>query len=312
MSQVTILRHKGWLALMATLLGLLLLAMAMPVVKADTSTDLNRALISQKFYLTDDVKADPTYLAKNPNLEQQVKDAINKVKGKADIRVAFISNKIIPSNFGGSTQRYGEDIYQNINTPDGLIIINAQQNLAVVLSDKLNASERQAIIDESRSALVASPTTGTVQLIEKMGEKIAGNATAGTITAIAIPLVIVLVIAGIAFFLMNNAKKSWKAKVDQVENLANEVSDQVVKVSDEVNFLPDANRAQSDVQFGAATRNFSEANTRLGELKNASGFQLLLKGADYDRQLNLTNAQFSEARQALSQVAQQIQRSLPG
>ena len=96
-----------------------------------------------------------------------------------------------------------------------------------------------------------------------------------------------------------------------MEQLADQVSSKVLKVSDDVNFLPDADREKTNADFGAATQNFSEANTRLRELQKVSPVTLLLKGPEYQRKLDLTGAQFQQASQGLDRVEQQV-RSLPG
>jgi hypothetical protein len=322
-NQVDAMKNKGRFGLLVALVGLLLLGFIAPIARADDSSDVARNLINQKAYVTDAVKANTTFMAKNANIDQQLKDTVNKVKSKADTRIAVINNAIIPPQGGTTTESYGNFLYGLLNKPAILIVVNADKQNVALISDQLSDSERQALIKDATPTFVTNVTNGTVQLAEKAADKIASNAraaadkaasdkTAGTLTTVAVVVVVVLLIVGSVTFLLINTKKSWKQRVAGVEELANQVSTQVVKVSDDVNFLPDpALRAQMDTEFGAATRNFSEANTRLGELRSVSPVTLLLKGAEYNRKLNLTGAQFDEARRSLSRVEQQLQRSLP-
>ncbi len=310
-NQTIALGKKSGLSLLV-LMGLLLIAFVTPIARADTADDLTRALSgSQKAYVSDGVKGNAAFMAKNQNIESSVKDLVSKLKGKADTRVAVISSAIIPAQFNKNTDSYGNFLYTFLNTPDVLLLVNAETNSVTLLSDKLSASERQALINDTKGALQSNVTNGTVQLAEKTADKIASNSFAGTVTVVAIVLVIVLVIAGTATYVLMSTKKKWTGRVKGVEQLANQVSDQVVRVSDDINFLPDAGRAQTDADFGAATRNFSEANTKLRELQGVSPITLLLKGPEYERKLNLTGSQFDEAQRALLKVEQQVQRSLP-
>jgi len=312
-NRVNTVRNKGGIGLLLALmsLSLLLLAFIAPIAKADTSDDVARNLVSQKYYVTQDVKANTTFMAKNSNIEQQVKDTVNKVKGKADTRIAVISNQIIPTKFNTNTESYTDSLYGLLNKPSVLIVVNAQTSQVTLFSDELSASERDSLIADTKPTFVGNVTNGTVQLAEKTADKIAGKNTASLLTTIAVVVIVILLIVGTAVFVLVNTKKSWKQRLSGLEQLANQVSDQVVKVSDDVNFLPDAARSQTTAEFGAATRNFSEANTRLSELQKVSSVTLLLKGADYSRKLDMTGAQFDEARRSLARIEQQMQRSLP-
>jgi hypothetical protein len=298
------------------LLALLLGAMAVmtaPAVQADTANDLARLLGTQRYYVTDAVKANTEIMAKNPNLESDIRNTVNRLKGDKDARIAVLSNAIIPSQYGTDTQRYGDFLYGFLNPkPEVLILVNAQTSIVSLISDKLSSAERQTIINDSRSTFNQSGLgAGATFVADKAIEKIQSNQSTGTFTTIGIVVVVLLLIAGAVAYMLITTRKNWTRKVAPVEELANKVSDQVVRVSDEVNFLPDANRASTDADFGAATRNFSDANSQLRELQKVSPVTLLLKGPEFERKLNLTGAQFEQARQALSRVEQQV-KSLPG
>jgi type II secretory pathway pseudopilin PulG len=290
-----------------------LLAFLSPVAKADTSDDVVKGLVSQGFYVSDGVKANNTYISKNPNLEANLRDTVNKVKGKADVRIAVISKAIIPPQ-QGSTQRYTQFLYDFLGSskPTVLVVINPEVPDFYMVSDQLSSAEIQDITNQTRSVFTTGGTAAfAAQVAEKAADKISSNKTGSLITTVVIVLVVIVAVAGLAAFLLISTKNKWIKRVNGVEQLANQVSDQVVKVSDDINFLPDAARATTDAEFGTATRNFSEANTKLSELRGVSPVQLLLKGADYDRQLNLTAAQFQEAGRSLSRVGEQVRRALP-
>ncbi len=293
------------------LLSVMALA-ATPAARADTGDDLVKALGTQRYYVSEGVKTNKTFMDKNPNLEQQLRDAVNRLKGDKDSRLAVISNAIVPTNFNNNTEGYGNFLYGFLNKPEVLVLVNAEREVVSLFSDKLTEAERRSITDEARSSFgTKGYAATTIQIADKAVEKIQSKQTSGTLTTAGIILVVLVVIAGGVAYMLITTKKNWKRKVTGVEELANQVSDQVVRVSDEVNFLPDAARANTDADFGFATRNFSDANSQLRELQKVSPVTLLLKGPDYERKLNLTGAQFEQARQALSKVEQQV-KALPG
>src|SRR5690348_5029134 len=122
-SRVNIFGSKSIAALLAVLMGFALLAFWGPVAKADTSDDLARALAGQKYYVSSDVKANTSFMARNGNIESSIKDEVNKVKGKADTRIAVISNAIIPTQYNGNTDSYGNFLYNTLSKPDVLILV---------------------------------------------------------------------------------------------------------------------------------------------------------------------------------------------
>jgi len=305
----------------AALLGVLLLMallVVVPMASADTGNDLAKALSNQRYYVSDGVKADSGFMGKNASVENDLKNAVSGLTGSKDTRVAIISNAIIPSQYGtglAGAENYGNYLYNNILTnpqPAILIIGNPQANGISIISNKLTAAEKQEIIKNAANQAVSKNfTAGITYAAQQSADKIGSNATGGLLTTVGIVVVIVLIIAGGVAFALISTKKNWTQKVKGLEQLADQVSTKVLKVSDDVNFLPDADRSKMNADFGAATQNFSEANTRLRELQKASPVNLLLKGPDWQRKLDLTGAQFQQAGQSLDRVEQQV-RSLPG
>ncbi|HEX2915118.1 MAG TPA: hypothetical protein VH186_30275 [Chloroflexia bacterium] len=303
----------GISALLLAIVTLLVVTLAAPVAKADNANDMAKGLANQHYYITQAVQDNSGIKQKNPNLDQQIKDTVNKLKGKHDTRIGILSNSDIPQTYS-SLENYGNFLYGYLSNPkpEVLVMVNAQNGNVSLFSNKLSASERQTIINDSLSSFTTQGlAAGTTMIAQKAADKISSNETSGTLITVAIVVIIVLVIAGAIAYMIISTRNNWKRKVAGVEQLANAVSDQVVKVSDDINFLPDASRQQADAEFGAATQNFSDANASLRELQKVSPVTLLLKGADYQRKLDLTGAQFEQARQSLSRVEQQV-RSLPG
>lgn len=305
-------------AALLSVMALLVLLVSVPLAKADTGNDLGRALSNQRFYVSDGVKADTSFMGKNTSVENDLKNTVNKLTGSKDTRIAIISNAIIPTQYGtglAGAESYGNYLYNNILTnpkPAVLIMANAQANGISIISDKLTDAEKQTIIKNAANVAVSKNfTAGVTNAADQTADKISSNGTGGLLTTLAIVVVVILVIAGGAAYLLISTKKNWTQKVKGVEQLADQVSTQVLKVSDDVNFLPDADRAKMNADFGAATQNFSEANAGLRELQKVSPITLLLKGPDFQRKLDLTGAQFQQAGQGLARVEQQV-RSLPG
>lgn len=314
------LKIKGLRAALVSVVALLLLLVSVPLARADNPDNLAKGLANQHYYVDQEVKANSTFMGKNPNIENDVKNTVNKLTGSKDTRIAVFSNATFPAQFKtGSaltaTENYGNFLYNNILTnpkPAVLIMANPEANGIAIISDKLTEAERQAIIKDATNVAVSKNFgAGVTYAAEQAADKISSNAAGGLLTTLAIVVVILLVLAGGVAYLLISTKKNWTQKVKGVEQLADQVSGQVLKVSDEINFLPDASRDKANADFGAATQNFSEANAGLRELQKVSPVTLLLKGPEYQRKLDLTGAQFSQASQALSRVAQQV-RSLPG
>jgi predicted PurR-regulated permease PerM len=319
-SKRKLLKNRSITALILGLLSLFVAGFLAPVVSAQSAeaNDLSRALINERFYVSNSVKnrlkTDSAFAARNPDLEQKVKDTVNKFKSRGDARVAVIANDVIPATLGGNTQRYGESVYDFIGSkPDALVMVNAQTSDYLLVSSKLSPSDRDKIINEVRPTFASKGIgAGIDETIDKALSKIAGNATTGLITTIVIVAVIILLFIGIIVATITSTKKRWAQQVANLQQLANQVSDKVVGISDNISFLPDNIRHQADAEFGEATRNFSDANAKLRELEGATPVQLLLKGADFNRQLNLTGAQFEQLRQSLTRIEQQVNRQLPG
>ena len=310
-------KRRAWVGLsVLTLLGLMLLSLLVPTANAQTQTDnpddLVKALANQRYFVANSVKANQTFMSKNADIEAQLRDTVNKYK-KDNVFIAVISNSSFTSKFNNQDSFAANALsFLSNPKPEVFLLVNAQSNNVLLIAPKLSAAERDAIIKDAQTAAVAKNlTAGTVTAAQQAAEKISSNESGGTLLTIGIVAVVLLVIAGAVSFLLINTKRSWKQRLNRVESLANQVSDQVVKVSDEISFLPDASREKTSADFGTATQNFSEANTRLRELQGASPVSLLLKGADYERKLNLTGAQFEQVRQSLGRVAQETQRSLP-
>lgn len=296
-----------------SIMAMMVLLVATPLAKADTANDVAAGLQNNGYYVTNDVKSNTNISQKYPNLDSDVKNIVNKVKGKDDIRIAVVSNSILPSN-ANTTQSYANFLQNYLNSPkpDAVIVLNLQTNEVYVTSSKLTSSEITSITSATNSTFVAQgAVTGLSTLTDRLADKISSNATGGLLTTIGIIVVVVLIIGGVVAYLLISTKSNWTKKVKGVEQLADQVSTQVLKVSDDVNFLPDADKAKMNADFGAATQNFSEANTRLRELQKVSPVTLLLKGPEFQRKLDLTGAQFQQAQQSLNRVEQQV-RSLPG
>jgi hypothetical protein len=310
--------------MLLALLGLLLTAFVMPIARADDGNALVKGLTSDGFYISEDVrnelKRSGSDLAKNsPNLESDVRNAVSKVKGKNDIRVAVVSNAItVPAEYKNGSQINGQAYasfllnFMSNPKPDAVVFVNAEERKVYLVSNSLSDAERKAITDGVVSTFASKGIgEGTALTIQQASDKLSGNATGGLIGTIATVVVILLVLGGAGAYMWFSTKKTWKDKVGAVQRLASQVSDQVVRISDEVNFLPEAAQVRSSTDFGSATQNFSDANASLRELETVSPITLLLKGAEYERKLNLTRSQFEQTGHALNRVEQMVGRTLP-
>src|SRR5690349_18180508 len=69
----------------AALLGIMAFMIAFvaaPQVKADNANDVAKGLQNNRYYVTDTVKADSVVKQKYPNIDSDVKNIVNRVKGK--------------------------------------------------------------------------------------------------------------------------------------------------------------------------------------------------------------------------------------
>ncbi len=301
--------------LVVGLLAFMLVSLVVPTAQADDANDLVKALSTDRFFISQTLRADAKFNSKYKmnDLENQLRNTVNKLKGSHDTRIVLLTNATIPAQFGGSGARYGDFLLGLLNNPkpEAIVIDNVETNTVSINDGKLSPAERQAIIDDTKSTFLTNgPAAGSDQVAQKAADKVAANETSGTLLTLGIILVVVLAVGGVVAFLLISTQRKWKLRVAGVESLANQVSDQVVRVSDNINFLPDDLRQKTDADFGNATRNFSDANSGLRALQGASPVGLLLKGPDYERKLNLTGSQFEQVRQALSRVEEQS-RSLP-
>ena len=306
------LKMKVVSAALLSIMAFMVLLVAVPLAKADTSNDVAAGLQNNRYYVTQAVKDNANLKQKYPNLDSDVKNIVNRVKSKEDVRIAVISNAILPSN-ANTTQSYAAFLQNYLNPkPDAVMVVNLESNQVYVTSPKLTSAEITDITSATNSTFIAQgAVTGMSTLADRIADKISSNATGSLLTTIGIVVVVILIIGGVVAYLLISTRNNWAKKVKSVEQLADQVSTLVLKVSDDVNFLPDADKAKTNADFGAATQNFSEANTRLRELQKVSPVTLLLQGADYQRKLDLTGAQFQQAQQSLTRVEQQV-RSLPG
>jgi len=311
-TSLNFLKIKVVSAALLGIMALMIVFVAAPQVKADNANDVAAGLQNNRYYVTQAVKDNPNLKQKYPNLDSDVKNIVNRVKGKEDVRIAVISNQILPPN-ANTTQSYANFLLNYLNPkPDAVMVVNLETSQVFVSSPKLTSAEITDITNATNSTFIAQgAVTGMSTLADRIADKISSNATGSLLTTIGIVVVVILIIGGAVAYLLISTKNNWTKKVKGVEQLADQVSTLVLKVSDDVNFLPDADKAKTNADFGAATQNFSEANTRLRELQKVSPVTLLLQGADYQRKLDLTGAQFQQAQQSLTRVEQQV-RSLPG
>ena len=315
-------KANGWVVALLALFLVLLLA---PVASAQTSTttatdnpdDLVKALGNQRYYVANSVKANPTFMQKNSTIESDLKNEVNQHK---NVAIAIISSSSFPSQFSGT----GTNAQTNLDNytkfvsgfltnpkPDVLLIVNAQQQNWTLIAPDLSQAERDKILADAKNvAATQNVTKGALTIADESVDKLSSNKSGSFVTTIIIIVLVIVVLAGVVAFLLINTKRQWQQKLVGLQSLANQVSDQVVRVSDNINFLPDEQRQRTDTDFGTATRSFSEANDNLRQLQGVSPVTLLLKGPDYQRKLNLAGSQFQQVQQSLTQVEQHI-ASLP-
>lgn len=310
-------------ALLLAALSLLLAVFAVPAASAQSTENstIRTQLASAKFYVSNGVKqqlqSNADFGNRNQNLESNIQNVVNKYAGRGDVRIAVIDTALLNAN-GGNLERFANTLYSEALSakPVALILINGQSRDIFIVSNKLSDSEVREIVNgPARQAFVSnnnSITPAADAAAKGVVDKISSNSATGTIITVVVIAIVIALIVGIVFAVYTSTKKRWATQIANLQQIAAQVSDKVVNLSTEVELLPENVRSRGQKDFGEATSNYSEANERLRELEGVKPTTLLLKGADYNRKLNMTTAQFEQLRQSLTRLEQNVNRTLPG
>lgn len=272
----------------------------------DTPEDVVKNLGNQGYYVSQSVKAN----LNEAGLEQNIANTVKKLKGdKHDTRIAIIGNDILNAANKGNARDYASFLqgYLSNPKPQTVIVVNAQNKSVGLVSDKLGTSDEQAIVNDSLSTFnTKGYAAGATQLAEKTADKIDGNDRAGTITTGVIILVVVLLIGAALAFMYFNSKNWIKSRVQELQGIAGQVSNQVLNLSDTIEYLPDAVRNNTRNLFGQASSTFTNANSSLRQLEGANPWAVIFKRGQYEQQARMTYSQLETSRNALAQVQQTV------
>lgn len=291
----------------------------------DSPADIIKALGSPGgSYISQSVKANIT---NEPNMQSDIANTAKQLTDKKhDTRIAILGHNILcdaviaakltttnaatcqtsNNNFADDYAKFLQGYLQSPQ-PQIVVIVDASKKFVGSWSNDLTLPELQAINSEALSTFNTKGfAAGATLVAEKAADKISSNATGKLITTVVIVLVVIVVVGGIVALMYFNTRKSWKQQVAQLQGLAGQVSNQVLQLSDTIEYLPDAVRNRTRDLFGQASSNFSNANTSLRQLEGASPWAILFGGAKYKRQLQMTSSQFETSRNALAQVQQTV------
>ncbi len=278
----------------------------------DTPNDLIKALAGQDFYVSQSVKKTINGAS---GFDSTLANATKNLKGKNhDSRIAIVDDALLkqsPQSNGGNPVDYASwaEGYLNNPKPEIVVAVNATTKKVGLYSPKLTVAESQAIVDSSLSTFnTKSYADGAVEIAQKAADKIGANQTGGTITTLVVVLLILAVIGGALAFMYFSTRTWWKNRLGEVQGLAGQVSNQVLKLSDTIDYLPDGVKNNTRNIFSQATSNFSNANSNLQKLETTNPWTLIFKRGEYNKQLEMTSSQFQTSRNALAQVQETVDR----
>ena len=299
-------------------LALLVAALVSPLwltsaARADTSSTAETTLIKQSWYISDQVK---TKLGNNAQATQStLQNTVNDLKNKKHPGVlALLDPTTVKSGFT-TADAYAEYLRGYISPKPDIVVVavivpNGSGSGVGLAADKLSQDQQKAITDAARSTFTKGDYAGAMRQIALDAEKKIGELETGsTLLTAVIALVVIAVIGGGIAFLLISTKNNWKRQLDQLQNLNTQVSDLVVRVSDGIDYLPDATRNQVRDQFGQATSNMSNAQSGLRELQAATPIQLVLNGGKYRQQLNATSSQLQTSLNLLQPLDRAVEKA---
>ncbi len=300
-----------WLILALLLVGLVSPLWLTSVARADDAGTAESKLIQQGWYISDAVKAK---LGNNASATQTtLQNTVNDLKNKKHPGVlALLDPNTVKSGYT-TAEAYAEYLRSYISPkPDIVVVavIDPSKSGVALAADKLSQDEQKAITDAARSTFTTGDYAGAMRQIALDAEKKIGSAeTSGTLLTVVIALVVIAAIGGGIAFLLISTKNNWKNQLEKLQTLNGQVSDLVVRVSDGIDYLPDATRNQVRDQFGQATANMSNAQAGLRELQAATPIQLILNGGKYRQQMNATGGQLQASLNLLQPLDRAVEKA---
>ena len=301
------------------ILALLVAALVSPfwltsVAQADSVATAESTLIKQNWYISDAVKT--SLGSKAQATQQTLQNTVNDLKNKKHPGVlALLDPSTVKSGFTNADS-YAEYLRSYISPKPDIVVVaviapsGSGTSGVALAADKLSQDEQKAITDAARSTFTTGDYGGAMRQIALAAEKkIADSETGSSLLTAVIALVVIAAIGGGIAFLLISTKNNWKRQLDQLQNLNGQVSDLVVRVSDGIDYLPDATRNTVRDQFGQATANMSNAQSGLRELKAATPIQLVLSGGKYRQQLSATSGQLQTSLNLLQPLDRAVEKA---
>jgi len=318
------LNSQTWRAVISSILLLLTLLLFISPAAAQTSTqttdtpqDIARSLGSQGYYVSQAVQSRiKSGEIKEADLEKSLAQITKDFKDKKhDTRIVVLSNELLSkvtvpgANTVAGYAGYLQGFLNNPK-PEVVVVVNAASDQLGLAAEGLSAAENTEAAKAAASTFASKGfAQGSKLAAQTAIDKIDGKATGGLVTTLVIILLIVLVVGGFLAFRYISTRDSWKKQLSELQGLAGQVSNQVLKLSDTIEYLPDAVRTNTRSLFGQASTVFSNANTSMHELQKANPWSLMFKGGEYQRQLQMTASQFQTSRNTLAQVQQTVDNS---
>lgn len=284
------------------------LLMALPVA-ADNAGDVEKGLINQGYYISTVAK---TKLVNPTASATTLKDTVSKLKNEKHLgALAILDNATIATNISSGDPVAFADYLRNYLNPkvDIVVVVNGDQQKVGLSAKNLTPAEDTAITDAARSTFTAGNfAEGTQQIALAAADKISSKQTSQTLTTVGIVVVVILLIAGGLTYLLISTKNSWNKQLRSLQDLNSRVSDLVVRVSEGIDYLPDATREQVRSNFGRATANMSEAQANMRTLEKASAIQLVFSGGKFRQQLNNTGSELQGSYNTLQQLERSVEK----
>lgn len=329
------LSFKTWQVFFSPLMLMFALLLFISPVAAQTTPETPGDIIKGlgtpgSAYVSDSVKQAMSRgaIKNEPNLQNDIATtAKNLTDKKHDTRIAVVGHDLLCNaaiaakvtsasftacqtsndNFADDYAKFLQANYLSNPKPQIVVVVDAAKNKVGSWSNELTLPELQAINTEALSTFNTKGFAAGASLVaEKIADKISSNATGQLISTVLIVLAVILVVGGILAFMYFNTRKSWKQQIAQIQGLAGQVSNQVLNLSDTIEYLPDAVKSNARNIFSQASSTFSNANTSLRQLEGASPWAVMFGGGKYKRQMQMTSSQFETSRNALAQVQQTV------
>lgn len=316
-------RRISWVIAGLLLIGLLFSSIfAASKAFADSSIDVNTNLTKQGWYISDTASKE---FSKLDDAKSTLDKTVKELRGNRSTSIAIIDQTVYPTECRGkSVGDCAAALRQLITNPkyDTMIVVDltrsgtGQQRGEIGLDAQglSTADELQLVNSVGNTFTTKGPSEGARQLaldtdkrlddIAKQRQDEQGRGTLFTILGV---VVFLLIVAGLVAFLVFQTRKNWQREMVALSDESRQINDLIVKLADDVDYLPAPRGESIKMDFSQSTRDMSTANADLRELEKVGALPLIFGWGKWKSKRDETKAKFENTRRSLTQVDREVQ-----